>query len=135
MTDPKTGDPDDPNATARYATPEPTDPEPPPAVPEPEPPPAVPSPEPQPPPTVSPEPTPSLSSPSPVPSWQPKAADQGRTASVLFGFVILAIGLWFFADHTLGLQLPRIRWNQLWPIVLIVIGAWIALGSMRRRSP
>ena len=60
--------------------------------------------------------------------------DRGRTASILFGLVILAIGLWFFAEHTLGLELPRIRWSQLWPVVLIGVGLWVVLGSIRRGS-
>ncbi len=60
--------------------------------------------------------------------------DAGRTASVLFGLVFLGLGLWFFADQTLGYQLPRISWSQLWPVTLIVIGLWVVLGSMRRGS-
>jgi uncharacterized membrane protein len=60
--------------------------------------------------------------------------DAGRTASVLFGMVILGLGLWFFAEHTLGYELPRISWSQLWPVTLIVIGLWVVLGSMRRGS-
>ena len=60
--------------------------------------------------------------------------DAGRTASVLFGMVVLGLGLWFFAEHTLGYELPRISWSQLWPVTLIVIGLWVVLGSMRRGS-
>lgn len=60
--------------------------------------------------------------------------DHGRTASILFGLVILAIGLWFFVERTLGYDLPDIRWSQVWPAVLIVIGLWVVLGSMRRGS-
>ena len=60
--------------------------------------------------------------------------DHGRTASILFGLVFLGLGLWFFVEHTLGYALPRIRWSQLWPAVLIIIGLWVVLGSMRRGS-
>lgn len=60
--------------------------------------------------------------------------DHGRTASILFGLVVLGLGLWFFVEHTLGYELPRIRWSQLWPAVLIIIGLWVVLGSMRRGS-
>jgi hypothetical protein len=72
--------------------------------------------------------------PPPSRAWQPPAADHGRTASILFGLVMLGVGLWFFADTTLGLDLPRIRWGQLWPVGLILLGLWIAFGSLRRRS-
>jgi hypothetical protein len=60
--------------------------------------------------------------------------DRGRTASVLFGLVILGLGLWFFVEHTLGYQLPHIRWSEVWPVFLIVLGLWVVLGSMRRGS-
>ena len=74
----------------------------------------------------------------PVPPLQARPRrddrDAGRTASVLFGLVILGLGLWFFAEHTLGYQLPRISWSQIWPVTLIVIGLWVVLGSMRRGS-
>ena len=75
---------------------------------------------------------------APVPPMPTRAGrverDSGRTASVLFGLVVLGLGLWFFAEHTLGYELPRIRWSQLWPVFLIGIGLWIVLGTMRRGS-
>ena len=57
----------------------------------------------------------------------------GRTATVVSGLILVAIGLWFFADQTLGLEMPRLRWSELWPVVLILLGAWILFSSMRRR--
>jgi hypothetical protein len=51
---------------------------------------------------------------------------------VLFGVIILAVGLWFLAEHTLGIEMPSVRWNQVWPVILIVIGLWVVLGSTRR---
>ena len=83
-----------------------------------------------PPPAALPPPEPP---PSPIaPPPRRVERDRGRTASVLFGLVILGLGLWFFVEHTLGYQLPRIRWSQLWPVFLIVLGLWVVLGSMRR---
>jgi hypothetical protein len=60
--------------------------------------------------------------------------DRGRSASILFGLVILGFGLWFFVEHTLGYQLPRIRWNQVWPVFIIGVGVWVVWGSLRRGS-
>ena len=48
--------------------------------------------------------------------------------------IILVVGLWFFATQTLGLDLPRLDWAQLWPIVLIAIGGLIVLNAMQRRT-
>ena len=90
-----------------------------------------------PPPAAPPPPPPSFEPPPPaVESAAPRRDDRdhGRTASILFGLVFLGLGLWFFVEHTLGYELPRIRWSQLWPAALIVIGLWVVLGSMRRGS-
>ncbi len=59
--------------------------------------------------------------------------DPGRTATVVFGLIIIAVGLWFFADRTLNLDLPDIDWGSLWPLALIGLGAWILLGAADRR--
>jgi hypothetical protein len=59
--------------------------------------------------------------------------DPGRTGTIIFGLILVAVGLWFFADQTLGFEMPRVRWSDLWPLFLILIGIWILLGSMRRR--
>jgi len=78
-------------------------------------------------------PTPTTPPPSPAqPAWRPPPADHGRTASLVFGVIILLVGLWFFGSRTLGLDLPNIEWGQLWPLLLIGLGAWIVYGAMRR---
>ena len=79
---------------------------------------------------------PPLSSPPPPaqPDWRPPPHDSGRNASLVFGVIILLVGLWFFATQTLGIDLPRLEWDQLWPIVLVAIGALIVLNAMQRRT-
>ena len=75
--------------------------------------------------------------PTPAPAAPPlprRRDDPGRTTTVVFGLIVVAIGLWFFADQTLGLELPRLDWSDLWPVLLILLGAWILLRSMWRRS-
>jgi LiaI-LiaF-like transmembrane region len=122
MTDRPT-DPNESNPTTRFDPPEP---EPAPsAVASPPPPPAAP-------PNAPAEPPPP-SRPWPPPSWRRGGDDPGRIGTIVFGAILLVIGLWFFADQTLGLEMPNLRWSQLWPILLIGLGAWIAIGSMRRR--
>jgi uncharacterized integral membrane protein len=121
--DPRTDRYTAPPATA---TPDPTTATPPPAQTTPDPATATPPPaQPTPGPTHTPPPP-------PQPAWRPPPADHGRTASVIFGVIILLIGLWFFASQTLDLDLPDLEWGQLWPLILIAIGAWIVFGAMRR---
>ena len=85
--------------------------------------------DPPPPSLAAPPPPPPL---PPAPSWRMRRDDPGRTGTIVFGVILAAIGLWFFADQTLGLEMPRLRWSELWPILLIGLGAWIVFGSLRR---
>jgi hypothetical protein len=47
--------------------------------------------------------------------------------------ILLLVGLWYFATQTLGLDLPRVEWGRLWPLLLIALGLWIAFRSFERR--
>jgi hypothetical protein len=59
----------------------------------------------------------------------------GRGFELGWGVVLLAVGAWFFLDHTLGLRMPRIAWGELWPVALIVVGGIIVLrAAMDRRG-
>lgn len=97
-------------------------------VPEPPPPPTPPAD----PPPAEPRPTTATTAAPPPPAWRPPPADHGRSVSVVFGLILLAIGGWFFATQTLGLDLPRLDWGQLWPLLLIGAGIWVVWRSMRR---
>ena len=59
-----------------------------------------------------------------------RAAD---TAGRIWGLILLAAGLWFFADVTLGYDMPSIAWRDIWPIALIGIGILVVLRGMTRR--
>ena len=65
----------------------------------------------------------------------PAMAGAADTVTRVWGLIVLAIGLWFFADFTLGLDMPDVAWRDLWPLVLIVLGlAVIARGMASRRA-
>jgi LiaI-LiaF-like transmembrane region len=70
------------------------------------------------------------------PWYPPRERDRSRGPSVVaivIGLVILAIGLYYFIDRTLGIDLPSVNWGSLWPLILIGIGAVIVLRAMSRR--
>ncbi len=73
---------------------------------------------------------------APSPAWSaPQARDRGdggRIWTLVIGLVVLGLGIWFFLERTLELDLPTIRWSQFWPVILIVIGAAVLLGALRR---
>ena len=97
--------------------------------------------DPPPPPTppMTPPAAPAAAAPSSPPPMAPPTAssrrrdDAGRSGSIFFGVILVAIGLWFFADQTLGLEMPQLRWDEVWPILLVGLGAWIVFGSLRRQ--
>jgi len=55
------------------------------------------------------------------------------TASIVFGLIILGIGVYYFLDRTLGIAMPAIRWGSLWPVLLILLGGLILFRSVDRR--
>jgi len=89
-----------------------------------------------PPPTSSPPPT----SPTPPPPWQPQPQRQPQgqrgtnVASIVVGLAFLGIGIWYFLDTTLGLTMPDIEWDNIWPILLIVIGGVIVFRAATDRD-
>jgi Domain of unknown function (DUF5668) len=64
---------------------------------------------------------------------RPRDPDPGRLATIVFGLIVIAIGLWFFAERSLDIDLPEIEWGALWPLILVALGIWILLGAGRRR--
>jgi phage shock protein C len=65
---------------------------------------------------------------APVASVSSAPVDEGRTALLIGGGLIL-LGLWFLVRE----YLPRIDWSFVWPLVLVAIGVLILVGSTRRR--
>ena len=63
----------------------------------------------------------------------PRVVGAANWASRGWGLIVLAIGLWFLADVTLGLDMPSLAWRELWPIGLIVVGLAIVLRGLARR--
>lgn len=72
------------------------------------------------------------------PAWfPPKDQDRRQRASpvaIVVGLALIAVGLYFFVDRTLGIALPRIQWSAIWPVALIVIGGLVLLRSVSRRT-
>jgi hypothetical protein len=71
------------------------------------------------------------------PPWFPARRRRDRPSNgvaVVFGVILIAIGIWFFLKATLGIALPSIAWSSIWPVILIVIGAFLLLRSFGRRA-
>ena len=57
-----------------------------------------------------------------------------RRGSYFWGFVLIVIGLALLLDN-LGLLGNINVWALLWPLILILLGGWILLGTIFRRAP
>ncbi|MEA2549586.1 MAG: hypothetical protein QOE42_2184, partial [Chloroflexota bacterium] len=71
------------------------------------------------------------------PAWFPPRDRRDRrpgVVAIVVGLALIAVGLYYFLDRTLGLDMPAIQWSSLWPIILIVIGGLILLRSFQRRT-
>jgi hypothetical protein len=67
--------------------------------------------------------------------WARDPAVVGATdaAARIWGLLVLAVGLWFLADVTLGFDMPEVAWRDLWPVALIAIGLAVVLRGVARR--
>ena len=84
------------------------------------------------------EPTDTTPTPSPTPDERARNRyREGRgvdTGAMVWGAILLIVGLWFFLDNTLGIDLPAIDWGDVWPVIVIAVGAILIFQGMRRRT-
>lgn len=66
-------------------------------------------------------------------SSDPAVQRAANTAARVWGLVVLAVGLWFLADVTIGIDMPDVPWGEVWPLGLIVLGVLIVVRGMGRR--
>lgn len=66
-------------------------------------------------------------------STDPQLVTAGTWLNRLIGLAFIAVGVWLFAEVSLGLDLPAVDWNLLWPAVLILLGGLVLLSAMVRR--
>jgi hypothetical protein len=79
-----------------------------------------------------------LESPSPPPDerlrTRPRDDRRYDRVALIWGGILLVVGIWFFLDQTLGINMPSINWGDFWPVILIVVGLFVILRGMRRRT-
>jgi hypothetical protein len=79
-----------------------------------------------------------LESPTPPPDerlrTRPRDGQRYDRVGLIWGGILLVVGIWFFLDQTLGLNMPSINWGDFWPVILIVIGLFVILRGMGRRT-
>jgi uncharacterized membrane protein len=53
---------------------------------------------------------------------------------VLIGLIILGVGVYYFLTNTLGLPIPELDWDRVWPLFIIALGAGIVSANWLRRK-
>ena len=53
---------------------------------------------------------------------------------LIFGAILVIIGIYYLLQRTLGLDIPDLNWDQLWPLFLILLGGAILYGAVTRRQ-
>jgi hypothetical protein len=66
--------------------------------------------------------------------WRPPREPETNVASIGVGLILLAIGIWYFLDQTLDLDMPRVDWSDFWPLILIGVGGVMLYRSATRRT-
>jgi hypothetical protein len=71
-------------------------------------------------------------------------ADEGRVAvnkgrgfdagALVFGLIVLGVGLYYFADKTLGIAMPDLDWDRIWPVIIIAVGVAIVGSNLLPRG-
>ncbi len=51
---------------------------------------------------------------------------------IVFGVILLLVGGYYLLQQTLGLNLPDLNWDQLWPVIVMIIGGVILYGAWSR---
>jgi hypothetical protein len=52
--------------------------------------------------------------------------------ALIFGLVVLGVGVYYLLQNTLGLQMPDLDWDKIWPFLVIVLGCAILLSNFRK---
>jgi uncharacterized integral membrane protein len=53
---------------------------------------------------------------------------------LIFGGILLLVGIYYLLRNTLGIELPDLEWDIIWPIIVIAIGVGIVLSVWRSRT-
>ena len=53
---------------------------------------------------------------------------------VIVGLIILGVGLYYFGQKTLGLSIPDLDWDKIWPLFVIALGIGIVFNNWVRAN-
>ena len=54
--------------------------------------------------------------------------------ALIFGLIVLGVGIYYFAQKTLGLAIPDLDWERIWPLIIIAVGVLVVVSNLRRKG-
>ena len=54
--------------------------------------------------------------------------------ALIFGAILLVVGAYYLLENTFGINMPEINWDQVWPILVIALGASVVLRAVVSRQ-
>ena len=54
--------------------------------------------------------------------------------ALVFGAILLVVGAYYLLENTFGIAMPDINWDQVWPILVIALGASVVLRAVFARQ-
>ncbi len=52
--------------------------------------------------------------------------------AVLFGLIVLGIGVYYLFENTFGFALPELDWDKIWPLAIMALGIALLWGAWAR---
>jgi hypothetical protein len=52
----------------------------------------------------------------------------------LIGLIVLGVGVYYLLVNTLGIDLPELDWDMIWPLAVIALGIGLLWGAWGRMS-
>jgi hypothetical protein len=49
--------------------------------------------------------------------------------ALLFGLVVLGVGVYYLLANTFGITLPELNWDKIWPLAVVALGVGMVWGS------
>ncbi len=56
---------------------------------------------------------------------------RGDTGAAILGVILILVGGYFLARE-LGISLPPVNWDLVWPVIILVVGVILVLRAWRR---
>lgn len=54
---------------------------------------------------------------------------------LVFGGILLVVGIYYLFQKTLGLNIPDLNWDTIWPVLLVILGGVVLFENWSKRQP